>query len=269
MTIFLVLSQNNDKSLLHWTLEMYCTYSSSLLSSSLPHSSLPCLGLSWPVSACLCSLFQAQLGFKNPLKSCLVLSCLVLVCLGLSWPVLAPLCSPKLGFQNHQNHCFSWGKTWFFEKIAFRDWHRFPGGFWRHLGSILGRKIHQNPPKSRSPKASKFWSIFGSIFGRLGVRFRPPRRAQDGPKRPPRPPRRPQEAAKTAQEAAKMAPRGSQKTDCHPHFSVLAAKCLQRPPGTPPRLIFWQIFDLFFDGFSVSSWSIFGWFLLDFWFTFW
>ena len=63
----------------------------SPLSSLLSCPVLACLGLSWPVSACLCSRFQAQLGFKNPLKSCLVLSCLVLVCLGLSWPVLASL----------------------------------------------------------------------------------------------------------------------------------------------------------------------------------
>ena len=94
--------------------------------------------------------------------------------------------------------------------------------------------------------------MFGSFFDRLGVRFRPPRRAQDGPKRPPRSPRRPQEAAKTAQEAAKTAPRGSRKTERPPHFSVLAAKSLQGPPGTPPRLIFDQFFHIFKSIFGTS-----------------
>ena len=103
-------------------------------------------------------------------------------------------------------------------------------------------------------------TIFGSIFGRLGIRFRPPRRAQDGPKRPPRPPRRAQDAAKTAQEAATTAPRGSRKTGAPLHFSVLAAKSLQGPPGTPPRLIF----DRFLIDFLVDFRSLLGRFLVDF-----
>ena len=80
------------------------------------------------------------------------------------------------------------------------------------------------------------------------------------PKRPPRPPRRPQEAAKTAQEAAKTAPRGSQKTDRHLHLSVLAAKSLQGPPVTPPRLIF----DRFLIDLLVDFRSLLGRFLVDF-----
>ena len=55
-----------------------------------------------------------------------------------------------------------------------------------------------------------------------------------------------------------MAPRGSQKTGCHPHFSVLAAKCLQRPPGTPPRLIFDQFLIDFIIDFPFHFISLFA-----------
>ena len=57
-----------------------------------------------------------------------------------------------------------------------------------------------------------------------------------------------------------MAPRGSRKTECPLHFSVLAAKCLQRPPGTPPRLIFHR----FLIDFLVDFRSLLGRFLVDF-----
>ena len=63
----------------------------------------------------------------------------------------------------------------------------------------------------------------------------------------------------TAQEAAKMAPRGSQKTDRHPHFSVLAARSFQSPPWTPPRVIFGNLLHLLVD-----FRSLFGRFLVDF-----
>ncbi len=94
------------------------------------------------------------------------------------------------------------------------------------------------------------------MFGRLGVRFRPPRRAQDGPKRPPRPPRRPQDAAKTAQVTVKMAPRGSQKTD--------SPRCGRSWPPRRPKTTPSLIFDKFFIDFLVDVGFLLDRFLVDF-----
>ena len=51
-------------------------------------------------------------------------------------------------------------------------------------------------------------------------------------------PRRPQAPPKGSQDGPKRRPRGLQKTECPFLFSVMAAKRLQGPPGTPPRAIF-------------------------------
>ena len=75
-----------------------------------------------------------------------------------------------------------------------------------------------------------FGSDFRSDFGRQDgakTRSRGLQDGQDGPKRPQDDP----------QGAPKTAPRGFQKTDPRHPFLVLAARCLQGPPRTPPRAI--------------------------------
>ena len=51
-----------------------------------------------------------------------------------------------------------------FQKIAFRNWHRFLIDFGANLAPFCLPKIHQNRCKNRSQDASNFWSIFASIF---------------------------------------------------------------------------------------------------------
>ena len=75
-----------------------------------------------------------------------------------------------------------------------------------------------------------FGSDFRSDFGRQDGAKTGSRGLQDGQDGPKRPQDDPQGAPKTA-------PRGFQKTDPRHPFLVLAARCLQGPPRTPPRAI--------------------------------
>ena len=126
---------------------------------------------------------------------------------------------------------------------------------WFHFGS----QVDQNPSKSRSPNASKKWSIFASRLSRVWVRFWPPRRAQDGPKRPPRRPRRPQEAAKTGQETAKTAPKRVQKNRFPTSFFGIGRQEPPRAPRDPSKRDFWSILINFG---SIVDW-FFGQILID------
>ena len=94
--------------------------------------------------------------------------------------------------------------------------------FWCQLASIL------------APKRS----IFGSMFVRLGVRFQPPRRAQDGPQRPPRPPRQPrggrQDGPSDRQDGPKRVPKNR-----FPSLLVgLGRQDAPRPPQDPSKIDF-------------------------------
>ena len=97
-----------------------------------PGIAMASLGLPWPGHALHASSgvagsdlawvegrFPSQLGFKSPPKSTPVLTCLDLSCPVLSCSVLSWLLTPNLDTPNHENHCFSRGKTKFFEKSFF------------------------------------------------------------------------------------------------------------------------------------------------------
>ena len=92
----------------------------------------------------------------------------------------------------------------------------------------------------------------------------PPTTAKSDPREAKMTPRNAPGGARRCPRGAKTAPRGSQKTERPPHFSVLAAKSLQGPPGTPPRLIF----DQFLIDLLVDSRSLLGRFLDDIYFIF-
>ena len=121
---------------------------------------------------------------------------------------------------------------------------------------------YQNPPKSSQkliPEGIKvlidFWVDIWSIWGPISAAQRGPRRAQEAAKTAKTGPRGRHDGPKGRQGGPKMVPK-KKKTDCLLNISVLAAKSLQRPPWTPPRLILGHFFVIF--------WSIVGRFLVDF-----
>ena len=147
---------------------------------------------------------------------------------------LIDFCS-QLGPPEPPKSLFFLRKNKVFSKNAFRDRHRFSGGSWRQLGSILAPKIHQNPPKSRFQEASKLGSIFRSIFGSTLGPIWPPRRGQDRPKRPPRRARRAQEAAKTAPRGRQDGPKRLPKNRSPPSIFGIGRQEPPRAPQDPSR----------------------------------
>ena len=156
------------------------------------------LGLPWPGHALHASsgvagsdlawvegLFPSQLGLKNPPKSTPVLTCLDLFCPVLSCSVLSWLLTPNLDTPNHENHCFSCGKTKFFEKSFFDN----NIDFVSILEPTWPCFAPQNLPKSVQksiPTCNKILIDFWIAFWTLLAPFWKPRRPQDGPKSPPR-----------------------------------------------------------------------------------
>ena len=85
------------------------------------------------------------------------------------------------------------GKTMFFQKIAFRSWHRFLFDFSANMLRFFLQKFPKILPKIDS----KLHHFFDRFLHRFLEGSRRPQDRQDGPKKPPRqpkmPPRRPQE----------------------------------------------------------------------------
>ena len=110
----------------------------------------------------------------------------------------------------------------------------------------------QNPPKSfQKPilKGIDFLIDFDIDF----------KTAQEGPKTAHDGDPSAKTAPRGSQDGPKMAPRGPKSSHRIRVFSILAAKSLQGPPETPPRLIFGPFlvdFWLMFDGFLIDFWSI-------------
>ena len=134
-----------------------------------------------------------------------------------SWGPLGPSWRP-LGASWRPRPTTVEGNT-FFGGLLGASWPRFSKVFGCHFGSQNRSKSSKNLISKGSKKKIDFQDHFFIDFGSiLGART-----AQDGPRRSPK--------------GAKTAPRGLQKTDCRLHFSALAAKSPQGPPGTPPRTI--------------------------------
>ena len=138
-------------------------FSTPFPSNPFPSFSFPCLGLSWPVLARFSFPTWPQLGSQNPPKS-IKNRCQDAFPSWFHFGIdFSSIFTSKFDPLNPQNHNCSLGKTRFFQKIAFRSWHRFLFDFSANMPPFFLQKSTKIYPKTdleRHRFFDRFWHRF-------------------------------------------------------------------------------------------------------------